>query len=248
MQAARVVGVRSQTTNQEGFNTHFVKRSPLIVTGMENMYIDERMLDEIEGGSSYCFHVYEQQHPEVVLGRSRDEEKDVHIERVRMDRVPVLRRIGGGGTVLLAPGVIVISVAGKSSLPFHLREHMNAVNLAVIRSLQALGVRDLSIRGISDIAIGDSKILGSSLYRRKDTVLYQGSLLLNPDLSLVEYYLKHPEMEPDYRRGRSHREFLTSLWKEGYRIPKAGVVQALNETFLQGAPWETRHGFSPHLS
>jgi lipoate-protein ligase A len=114
---------------------------------------------------------------------------------------------------------------------------MNAVNRSVINALRSLGVNGLSIRGISDIAIGNRKILGSSLYRRKDIVLYQGSLLLNPDFSKIETYLKHPDRGPDYRMGRGHREFLTSLWKEGYRFSSNDVLATLKCTLGQKSPW-----------
>ncbi len=203
------------------------------------MYIDNRVLSKLTSVCDYCYVVYEQEKPEVILGRSRKPEKDVYVERCRADSIPVLRRIGGGGTVLLNPGVIVISVGGRTHLPFHLREHMTAVNVTIISALSLLGIEELAIKGISDIAIGNKKILGSSLYRKKDTVLYQGSLLLNPDLKLFERYLKHPEKEPDYRQGRPHRAFLTSLWNEGYRFDAQTIISVLNRELERGAPWGT---------
>jgi lipoate-protein ligase A len=42
-------------------------------------------------------------------------------------------------------------------------------------------------------------------------VYYSASLLVKPDVSLVERYLRHPPREPEYRRGRSHREFMGAL-------------------------------------
>jgi lipoate-protein ligase A len=35
--------------------------------------------------------------------------------------------------------------------------------------------------------------------------------LINADLSLIDRYLKHPPREPDYRRGRSHLDFVMSV-------------------------------------
>jgi len=43
------------------------------------MYIDDRVLKRIEEGSDYWIEVYEQQTLEIVLGRSREPERDVHI-------------------------------------------------------------------------------------------------------------------------------------------------------------------------
>jgi lipoate-protein ligase A len=174
----------------------------------------------------------------VVLGRSSKEEDDVYWKNCLDDNVQILRRRGGGGSVVLTRGVVVISVCGKTEFPFMLREHMNTVNEAIMKALGSLQITGLAIRGISDIALGKQKILGSSLYRRKDIVLYQGSLLVNLDLKLIERYLRHPRKEPDYRQGRTHRRFVTTLWQCGNRIPVKEVVDALSNELKKGPPWE----------
>ena len=114
---------------------------------------------------------------------------------------------------------------------------MIAINESIISALRCFGVEDLFIKAISDISIEDRKILGSSLYRRKDTVLYQGALLVKPDMSIFERYLKHPKREPDYRRGRTHIDFITSLYNEGYIIPKPKIVEALKVRLGTAPPW-----------
>ena len=81
------------------------------------------------------------------------------------------------------------------------------------------------------------KILGSSLYRRKDLIIYQGSLLVNPDLSLMKRYLKQPRKQPAYRKDRSHEDFVTSLHNEGYEIPEVEIIDKLREAFIEGSPW-----------
>jgi len=208
------------------------------------MYIDDNVLVKIEKGSEYYFTVFEAEKPVVILGKSRKKENDVNLHNCKEDGVQVLRRAGGGGTVLLSKGVIVISIAGRTSFPFYLREHMNVINEIIISVLDRSGIQDLDIRGISDITIGDKKILGSSLYKKKNLVLYQGSLLFNPDMGLIDRYLKHPDKEPDYRKGRPHKNFLTSLLKEGYNVDKDRLLSDLLEEFRKGNPWSSAEGFS----
>ena len=201
------------------------------------MYIDDRVLKKINNECSYYYTVYEHARTVVVVGRSCKPEEDVHVDRCRTDHVPILRRIGGGGTVVLTKGIIVVSVSGKTSLHFHLQEHMNAVNRAIVNAIAYFRVKNLSTKGISDITMSNKKILGSSLHRKKDIVLYQGSLLLNPDLTLFERYMKHPQKEPDYRNGRTHSDFITSLWEEGYKIDKMELISALEDELSLGPPW-----------
>jgi lipoate-protein ligase A len=202
-------------------------------------HIDERILGRLEREPDYdyAYAIYEAEGVEVVLGRSSKIEEDVYEERCRADRVPISRRSGGGGTVVLSPGVIIVSVAGTSGMSYHLREHMLAVNERIIETLEGFGVPGLAAAGTSDIAIGGRKILGSSLHRSRDLILYQGSLLVDPDLELMNRYLKQPVKQPAYRHGRRHDEFVTSLHREGHTIPLKKLTASLVGAFDTGSPW-----------
>jgi len=203
----------------------------------QKFHIDDLVMSRMQQGADYACEIYEAERVEVVLGRACKVEEDVMSDVCATDGVSISRRRGGGGTVVLAPGTLIISMAGRSSLQYHLREHMNAVNLVIISILEKLGVDSLSIRGTSDIAIGMNKILGSSLYRRKDLLLYQGSLLINPDLDLINRYLKQPRKQPSYRNGRPHGSFVTSLHNEGYTVAMDEIIKKLKSKFANLSPW-----------
>ncbi|PLW94333.1 MAG: hypothetical protein C0591_13050, partial [Marinilabiliales bacterium] len=66
------------------------------------------------------------------------------------------------------------------------------------------------------ISIGVKKILGSSIYRKQQTLFYHAVLNISEPVENISLYLKHPKKEPDYRLGRNHEEFFTSLKNEGY--------------------------------
>lgn len=202
-----------------------------------HMYIDDIVLDRISETCRYAFSVYEHERTVVVLGRSCSAQQDVYAQKCTEDGIPIFRRLGGGGSVVLCRGVLVVSAAGETHVPFRLREHMSAVNRAVVMVLEELGVKNLCLRGISDIACGEKKICGSSLHKKRDIVLYQGSLLLDPDLEIFARYLKHPLREPDYRQGRPHKTFLTSLRREGYRIEKRQLIESLEKELKKHNPW-----------
>lgn len=170
--------------------------------------------------------LWEPERTEAVLGAGTPE-TDVDLARCAADGVPVYRRRGGGGAVVLAPGCLVITAVYEASRRRFPTQWIGPIAEAVARALRGLGLRDAQVRGMGDVALGDRKVLGSSLYANREVALYQGSLLVDPDLSLLARYLPHPSREPDYRRGRSHAEFLTSLVREGYRGDREALRAAL---------------------
>lgn len=152
---------------------------------------------------------------------------DVDLALCAATGVPVYRRRGGGGAVLLSPGNLIITAAFDATRRQFATQWIGPIAEAVVAALQSLGVEDVRVRGLGDVAIGDRKILGSSLYANKRLALFQGSLLVDSDLMLIPRFLPHPSKEPDYRKGRSHLDFVTSLVGEGYRLDLAALKAAL---------------------
>jgi lipoate-protein ligase A len=171
--------------------------------------------------------LYEPEGISVVLGAGRPAEGDAYLERAAEERVPVWRRKGGGGTVVLSPGQAVLALVTEVSSPFRNREYACEIGGWCIRALERLGVSGVERRGVSDLAIRERKILGSSIYRSKLILFYQASLLVCPEMSLFSRYLRYPSRVPEYRQGRSHEEFCTSLRAEGYGLRVSEVLDAL---------------------
>lgn len=152
---------------------------------------------------------------------------DVRLELCAADGVPVYRRRGGGGAVVLSPGCLIVTACYDARRKRFPTQWIPAIAGAVARALQGLGLAEAAVRDLGDVALGERKVLGSSLYVSREAALYQGSLLVDPDLALMDRYLPHPSREPAYRRGRPHHEFVTSLAREGYRGGTADLKQAL---------------------
>jgi len=166
----------------------------------------------------------------IVLGASNNATDALFTENVTTDRVLVLKRPSGGQTVVLSPQTIVLAATMTDVSNVKPKEFFNKINGLIIKSIEADGVTGLTLSGISDIAIDGKKILGSSMYKRKDTLFYHAVLNFAVPASLIERYLRHPSKEPDYRAGRSHIEFVTSLQENGY----AETIQYLKEQLTVG--------------
>ena len=179
------------------------------------------------GGAGNGMLVWQPAETVIVLGQSNTPEKSLVLENVGSDRIPVTKRPTGGEAVILTPRMAVITVAREFREMVRSKEFFMEVNAMILDILSDLGVKNYGTRGISDITIGNRKILGSSMHRRENRLVYHAVLNIGEDPSIFERYLRHPSREPDYRLNRSHGEFVTSLQNEGYNINYHDIVASL---------------------
>lgn len=151
----------------------------------------------------------------IVLGASNNVDSLV-AEAVINDGIPVIKRKSGGQTVVLTPNNLVVSAVITDEMADKPLDVYREFNDVIINVLAESGIKGLSSRGISDIAIYDKKILGSSIFRKKEKLFYHAVINFSEPASTFEKYLKHPSKEPDYRNGRAHAEFVTSLNEAGF--------------------------------
>ncbi len=194
------------------------------------------MLAAYETARRPRFRVYEPRQRVVVLGAAGAAAADVHQAAARAAGVPIRRRRGGGGTVLLTPGQLVVALVTEVDHPHRNRAYARVINDWFIDALRRRGVTGVEQRGISDLAIGDRKIVGSSVFRRRRVLFFQASLLVNNDPAEFERYLAFPVRVPDYRGGRSHREFCTTLAAAGHALSVAQVCTALQAVVAERLP------------
>jgi lipoate-protein ligase A len=164
----------------------------------------------------------------IVLGRSNKAEQAVNTDMAKTLKIKIIQRPSGGETVYLSPNTLVISVKLKNEKALKTHDYFKIINAKIIAGLSACGIQNLAERGISDIALGNLKILGSAMHRKPESIFYHGVLNLSESPETFDRLLKHPGREPDYRKGRSHRAFVTSLTGAGYQIDANTVKQALD--------------------
>lgn len=187
---------------------------------------DAELLKGDTSGSGYL--IWQPPHLSIVLGQSSDPEKSVYQDAVVSDRIPIYRRPSGGEAVILSPDTLAISILSREDKFNSPMIYFNNYNEAICRALTTLGVRDLRLNGYSDISIGDKKISGSSIYRSRGRVFYHAVLNVSLSPGVIERYLRHPSREPDYRRRRPHRHFVTSLKHQGFDISITILQKALS--------------------
>jgi len=176
--------------------------------------------------------VWRPQQTTLVLGQSNKPESSLNVDQVLKDEIPVMKRNSGGETVILTPETLVISVVFVTEGFENPSTYFRKINQNIMTVLQDLGVEGLEQKGISDISKGNKKILGSSIYRHRAALLYHAVLNISESPELMERYIAHPPKEPDYRKGRSHAEFVTSLRELGCNVDIEKLREALESGMM----------------
>lgn len=153
------------------------------------------------------------EHPIVVIGRGTKPEIELNVENILEDGVDVYLRYGGGCSVVIDEGNIIVSVVLPVEGFTQNRYYFDKISDWIRVSLVNLGIPGVVRDGTSDLSIHGRKISGSCIYNSLDYLYYSATILLQPVTSLMERYLKHPPREPEYRGGRKHTDFVTELKK-----------------------------------
>lgn len=133
--------------------------------------------------------------PTVLIGRHQAVAHEVRLDHVRAHGIGLVRRITGGGAIYLDPGQLGWElVFRRSSLaPGSLADHARAICEAVAAGLSdAFGI-DARFRPRNDIEVGGRKLCGTGGFFDGDTLIYQGTVLVDLDPAAMTACLNVPE-------------------------------------------------------
>ncbi len=201
------------------------------LTPEENILFDEVLLHLAEQGSiQEVLRFWESQKIFIVLGRTGKLHEDVYMERARQEHVPVLRRSSGGGTVVQGPGCLNFTlILSKKHHPDiqDLRKSYIFILEKMIDAFALLHVPAV-FKPVCDLALvdGEKKFSGNAQHRGRHYILHHGTILYDFDLSVIEKFLKVPKEVPEYRQGRSHRDFVTNIG-----VTKEAIKEAVQKIF-----------------
>ena len=184
-------------------------------TPQENLACDDALLELCEEGFDHeILRFWEPREYFVVLGRSGKMEAEVHVDSCKENRIPILRRSSGGGTVLQGPGCLNFSLILRM-LPSGPLKSISQTNTFVMNyhkeALERILGNGVEVQGTSDLTLRGLKFSGNAQRRKRHFVLFHGTFLCHFDIPLIEKFLRVPLKQPAYRKNRLHQEFLTNL-------------------------------------
>ncbi len=240
-------------------------------TPAENVALDESLLDRAEAGETAgsVLRLWESPDYCVVLGRSSKAEIEVNLSECRRQRVEVLRRSSGGGTIVAGPGCLMYAVV----LDLQTHPQLHAIDLAHDHVLEKMAgivgalTPGVARDGISDLILRSTeeapprKFSGNALRLKRRHILYHGTLLYDFDLARVGHLLATPTRQPDYRKKRPHSVFITNLpvkrdqlvtalvggWRADQELaewPRQRVDALVRERYASAGDWAVISGDS----
>jgi lipoate-protein ligase A len=162
----------------------------------------------------------------------------VNVAECEAKGIPIFRRCSGGGTVVQMGGglnyslILRIEESGPtrnitSANQFIMEKNREAIEKAQPKAESGKRKAEISVRGHTDLCLGEKKIAGNSQRRRKNFLLFHGTLLLDCDLKRIGDLLLMPSLQPDYRASRPHADFVTNLNLSAEKV-KAALAKEWN--------------------
>jgi lipoate-protein ligase A len=183
----------------------------------EQLARDLALLGQAEQDATGAFRLWTTQAATVVLGRSVDAGEEVDEDFCARAGIAIVRRPSGGRSVLVGPGTLQYAFALPYSLAAELstipasKRFCNRLLVPALESAAGIAAGTLQEDRSGDVLLGDRKVAGLALRRRRTAMLLHGTILVRADLALIARALRHPACEPAYRRGRAHEDFLANL-------------------------------------
>jgi lipoate-protein ligase A len=165
--------------------------------------------------------------PSALVGRHQAIGQELKLDFCRANAVALVRRITGGGAIYLDPNQVGWElVLSRKRLPMPtLGDYTKAICEAVAYGLSKTFAIDARYRPRNDIEVGGQKLCGTGGFFDGDTLIYQGTVLVDADPARIMACLNVPEAKLKKRGIDSAEQRVTTLKALlGGRAPAIGAV------------------------
>ncbi|GAB5411568.1 MAG: lipoate--protein ligase family protein [Chlamydiales bacterium] len=179
-----------------------LKNTPIF----EQLKLEEGLLRA--GTGNYCL-INHGSPPAIIMGISGKPEELVHAEKQQKQKLPLIKRYSGGGTVVVDHNTLFVSfIFDKTAHPFHpFPEPIMRWSEGFYK--EALNLSHFSLKE-NDYIIGEKKFGGNAQYIKKNRWVHHTTFLWDYCEEKMAT-LQLPKRRPTYRADRDHGTFLTKL-------------------------------------
>lgn len=148
-----------------------------------NLAAEEYVLKEFQ---EECFMLWRNE-PSIIIGKNQNTLAEINLDYVRQHKIPVVRRLSGGGAVF--------HDLGNLNFTFIVNEDVSSFSdfrrftQPIIDVLRKLSI-NAEFSGRNDITIDGKKISGNAQYYYKNRILHHGTLLFSSSITDLSAALK----------------------------------------------------------
>lgn len=139
-----------------------------------NLALEEYLLTQYDDS----FFMLWTSDPSILIGKHQNTYTEINIPYVESHKIPVVRRMSGGGTVFCDPGNINFTFIEKDQGQF---SDFKKFTQPILDYIQSLGI-NATFSGRNDLVIDGQKFSGNAQYRLKGRILHHGTLLFDTQI------------------------------------------------------------------
>jgi len=194
-------------------------------TGRENIAHDQAMIDaHVDGliGDSFKFIHFK---PCALVGRHQDLSQELKLDECARLGVQTVRRVTGGGAIYFDEGQLGWAlVCDRRTVGGNLSEITEKICTAAAKGLSTLGI-DAQFRPRNDIEVDGQKISGTGGFFDGNTLMFQGTVLIDLDPASMMAVLNVPAHKLEKRALENVAQRVTCLKALMGRVPSKDEVQ-----------------------
>lgn len=177
--------------------------------------------------------------PSIVMGISQKVNEVVDEKKHQAQPIPLIRRFSGGGTVVVDPKTVFISLILNHKAVLGPIYPKNILHWSAELYQPAFGSHPFALQE-NDYALGNKKCGGNAQSFSKDRFVHHTSFLWDYTEEHMNL-LKMPPKMPAYREGRTHADFLQPL-EPYFSTPETfseAILDCISKKFeLKMSSWE----------
>jgi len=211
-------------------------------TGRENIAHDQAMIDAHVDGvipDSFKFIHFK---PCALVGRHQDLSQELKLDTCKRLGVQTVRRVTGGGAIYLDEGQLGWAlICDRRTVGGDLSEITEKICTAAALGLSKLGI-DARFRPRNDIEVDGQKISGTGGFFDGNTLMFQGTVLIDLDPATMMAVLNVPAHKLKKRALENAAERVTCLKALMGRVPSMDEVKkALLAGFAEHFSFKFKH-------
>jgi lipoate-protein ligase A len=148
-----------------------------------NLAAEEYILKKFQ---EECFMLWRNE-PSIIIGKNQNTLAEINLDYVRQHKIPVVRRLSGGGAVFHDLGNLNFTfIVNEDVSSFSDFKRFTQPIIDVLRKLSV----NAEFSGRNDITIDGKKISGNAQYYYKNRILHHGTLLFSSSITDLSAALK----------------------------------------------------------